>query len=47
MIEQLVLPAQLGPADSGIVIRRATHGDLESLLRLIYEDPVTAGRGDT
>jgi GNAT superfamily N-acetyltransferase len=32
--------------DSGVVIRRATRNDVRDLMRLLADDPISAGRGD-
>jgi GNAT superfamily N-acetyltransferase len=47
VIEHLSLPAPLEVPDRATVLRRATSDDLGAIVRLLADDPVSAGRGDT
>ncbi|WP_029149900.1 GNAT family N-acetyltransferase [Microbacterium indicum] len=44
MIDALTLPAPL--PEAGLEIRRAHLADLEALIRLMSDDPISAARGD-
>ncbi|MCZ4067175.1 GNAT family N-acetyltransferase [Microbacterium sp. H37-C3] len=46
MIDGLNLPASLSARTADVVIRRATPDDLDSIVRLLSDDPISAGRGD-
>lgn len=46
MIERLELPFSTSARGMRIVIRRATRDDLGSIIRLLSDDPISAGRGD-
>lgn len=46
MIDALLLPAALDTASGPITLRRAVEADLDDLIRLMSDDPVSAGRGD-
>jgi GNAT superfamily N-acetyltransferase len=47
VIDRLTLPSTLRPGDAPLVVRRATADDLDSIMRLLSDDPISAGRGDT
>lgn len=47
MIAELVLPIDLTDAAPQLRLRRATLDDLEALIVLLSEDPISASRGDT
>ncbi|MFD4422076.1 GNAT family N-acetyltransferase [Agromyces sp. NPDC058484] len=46
MLRDLDLPATLATRSSQIVLRRATSDDLDQLMALLADDPVSAARGD-
>ncbi|QNE34314.1 GNAT family N-acetyltransferase [Leifsonia shinshuensis] len=46
MLTLLDLPAELSIRDGAITLRRATATDLHGLMRLLSDDPISAGRGD-
>ncbi|MFE1644156.1 GNAT family N-acetyltransferase [Microbacterium sp. P01] len=46
MIERLALPTSIEVGDERMLVRRATLDDLEAIIRLLSDDPVSAGRGD-
>ena len=46
MIERLSLPVPLTARDQRLLVRRATPDDLDAIIRLLSDDPVSAGRGD-
>lgn len=46
MIERLDLPFTADAHGTQIVIRRATRDDLDAIIRLLSDDPISAGRGD-
>lgn len=46
MIEHLSLPAPLTARGRQLLVRRATPDDLDAVIRLLTDDPVSAGRGD-
>ena len=45
MIAELLLPIRLSGTDS-IALRRAIPADLDDLIALLADDPISAGRGD-
>ena len=46
MIDRLNLPFDASARGRHVEIRRATRGDLDSIIRLLSDDPISAGRGD-
>ncbi|MDQ1205516.1 GNAT family N-acetyltransferase [Microbacterium sp. SORGH_AS_0862] len=46
MIDALTLPASLALREAGFIVRRATPADLDAILRLLADDPISASRGD-
>ncbi|WJM15936.1 GNAT family N-acetyltransferase [Microbacterium arborescens] len=46
MIDGLNLPASLSARAADVVVRRATPDDLDPIVRLLSDDPISAGRGD-
>lgn len=46
MIDGLTLPVSLAARETDVVLRRATADDLHAIMRLLADDPVSAGRGD-
>ena len=46
MLELLNLPVSVAVRDAEVTIRRATLDDLRDLMRLLADDPISAGRGD-
>ncbi|MGJ9405881.1 GNAT family N-acetyltransferase [Nesterenkonia aurantiaca] len=46
MIASLELPATLPTRIGDLTLRRAQHEDLDTLMRLLADDPISAGRGD-
>lgn len=46
MIDALPLPAALDAPTGTVTLRRAAEADLDDLVRLLSDDPVSAGRGD-
>lgn len=46
VLEALALPTELTVRDDQITIRRADMDDLGALMRLMADDPISAGRGD-
>ncbi|WP_040165827.1 GNAT family N-acetyltransferase [Microbacterium gorillae] len=46
MIDGLELPTELAAASGTLTLRRATDDDLDELMRLLSDDPISAGRGD-
>lgn len=46
MIVSLPLPSVLDSAVGGLRIRRATGGDLDAVLEILYDDPISRERGD-
>ncbi|WP_213817138.1 GNAT family N-acetyltransferase [Glaciihabitans sp. dw_435] len=46
MIDPLNLPVSLLVRDARVLVRRATRDDLEAIIRLLSDDPISAGRGD-
>ena len=47
MIDALALPVTLDAREGAFTVRAATPADLEALVALIANDPVSAARGDT
>ena len=46
MLENLSLPVVLDSRVGSVTLRRASAEDLDSLMMLLSEDPVSAARGD-
>ncbi|NRD25854.1 GNAT family N-acetyltransferase [Frigoribacterium sp. VKM Ac-2836] len=46
MISQLSLPRYVSALGAKVLIRRAEPDDLHAIMRLLSDDPVSAGRGD-
>jgi GNAT superfamily N-acetyltransferase len=46
VIERLDLPFPASARGMRVVIRRATRDDLDAIIRLLSDDPISAGRGD-
>lgn len=46
MIDHLNLPVSLTARDARVLVRRATRDDLHAIIRLLSDDPISAGRGD-
>lgn len=46
VLAELVLPFGLTARDRTVALRRAVPDDLSTLMRLLSDDPVSAGRGD-
>ncbi len=46
MIERLSLPIPLTARDGELLVRRASPADLDAIVRLLSDDPISAGRGD-
>ncbi len=46
MLELLSLPVDLPVRDGFITVRRAGMNDLDDIMRLLSDDPISAGRGD-
>lgn len=46
MIDDLNLPASVAARGADVRIRRARAGDLNAVVRLLSDDPISAGRGD-
>lgn len=46
MIRSLDLPVPLPGTEQALTLRRASQDDLHALMRLLADDPVSAGRGD-
>ncbi|GAA1805731.1 GNAT family N-acetyltransferase [Agromyces neolithicus] len=46
MLRELDLPADLDARSARIVLRRATSDDLDQIMALLADDPVSASRGD-
>ncbi|MCI9888872.1 GNAT family N-acetyltransferase [Micrococcales bacterium 31B] len=47
MILALNLPVSLSARNSPVVVRRATPRDLHAIMRLLADDAISAGRGDS
>ncbi len=46
MLADLAIPVPLAARVDGVILRRATVAALAELMRLLADDPVSAGRGD-
>lgn len=46
MIARLDLPVSVRARDASLFVRRATDDDLEAIMRLLSDDPISAGCGD-
>jgi GNAT superfamily N-acetyltransferase len=46
VISELRLPASVSAREARVLLRRATPDDLRAIMRLLSDDPVSAGRGD-
>ncbi|MBT2502894.1 GNAT family N-acetyltransferase [Curtobacterium sp. ISL-83] len=46
MIETLSLPISVTARERNVLVRRATPHDLDAIVRLLSDDPISAGRGD-
>lgn len=46
MIDRLDLPASLRTRDANVLVRRATLDDLQAIIELLSDDPISSGRGD-
>jgi len=46
MLVDLALPLSLDARTGPVILRRATAGDLDSIMTLLADDPVSASRGD-
>ncbi|MET0820921.1 MAG: GNAT family N-acetyltransferase [Aeromicrobium sp.] len=46
MLEALELPVRLATPGSTMTVRRAVEDDLNAIMRLLSDDPVSAARGD-
>lgn len=46
MIERLALPTSVRTRDAIVLVRRAAPDDLEAIIHLLSDDPISAGRGD-
>lgn len=46
MIADLELPASVSVRTGDLLLRRATDDDLDPIMRLLSDDPISAGRGD-
>lgn len=46
VLERLKLPVTLAATATSVVVRRARPDDLDAVIRLLSDDPVSAGRGD-
>jgi GNAT superfamily N-acetyltransferase len=46
MISHLSLPVVVSARGADVLVRRAEPGDLHAVMRLLADDPVSAGRGD-
>lgn len=46
MLDRLVLPQSVAAAAGDVAVRRARSDDLRALIRLLADDPISAGRGD-
>ncbi|KQW05794.1 transcriptional regulator [Leifsonia sp. Root4] len=47
MLIDLVLPAVLDTRTGGLTLRRASARDLDALMTLLSDDPISSSRGDT
>ncbi|MGN6199478.1 N-acetyltransferase family protein [Humibacter sp.] len=46
MIDRLDLPTSIRTRDATVLVRRATLEDLQAIIELLSDDPISAGRGD-
>jgi len=46
VIDRLNLPASIGARDANVLVRRATRDDLQAIIELLSDDPISSGRGD-
>ena len=46
MIDRLDLPTSIRTRDANVLVRRATLDDLQAIIELLSDDPISAGRGD-
>lgn len=46
MLKRLDLPVAVATGASTVLIRRAQQDDLEAIMHLLSDDPISAGRGD-
>ncbi|MEU1970952.1 GNAT family N-acetyltransferase [Microbacterium sp. NPDC019599] len=46
MLDDLDLPTSISAPGTSVVIRRATPDDLQAIMQLLSDDPISAGRGD-
>lgn len=46
VLPELPVPVRLRPRDTTLVLRRAAPADLDALVALLSDDPVSAARGD-
>ena len=46
LLQYLALPASLGIVANAMTLRDATEGDLDALMLLLADDPISATRGD-
>lgn len=46
VITRLHLPVSVRARDASVLVRRATRDDLEAIMGLLSDDPISAGRGD-
>ena len=46
MISDLSLPVHLSARGADVLLRRAAPDDLRAIMRLLSDDPISAGRGD-
>jgi len=46
VIDRLDLPTSIRAHDADVLVRRATLDDLEAIIELLSDDPISAGRGD-
>lgn len=46
MIDRLSLPTSIRARDADVLVRRATRDDLQAIMGLLSDDPISAGRGD-
>ncbi|KQS10026.1 transcriptional regulator [Curtobacterium sp. Leaf183] len=46
MLHDLTLPVLLSPRSGDVTLRSAVHDDLDPLMALLSDDPVSAARGD-
>lgn len=46
MIDRLDLPTSIRTRGANVLVRRATLDDLQAIIELLSDDPISAGRGD-